>query len=1228
DESLRVALVKCSKDSSDPGGSQTAARNAVTLLRPKVTALVGFCYSPSPEKAQLGDVVISSKLTTDCHQTPVSRDVGKLVKTAAYGWKAPLENPQAQEVKVKEGEILSCSDMKGAEQQCQSHPGAIAVEMTGKGLFAAAHDMKMEWLVVKGVCDFVHGSGFTKDSWKTFACVMAASVVSNIFGDSSVFEVWPHYGNNLAREGSGNSDDSSNCECKRVADNVAREGSGNSDDSSNYERKRVADNIAREGTGNSDDSSNYKRKRVAEYSPEETFDVKSCRDKLAEHYKRTATVPTSVWSKACPVKIDQIYTRLSVVKEEPAPSGSSHSKLNHYTELFIDGEGNTQKRILVQGQTGIGKTTFVKKVAVDWAELNDENTELDVKLAESPNYEVESNDGSVKGLDEIQKQVLKRFELVLLVNLKEASKCQTLEEVLYHCNIFPEEDSALVDEMLSYIAKNQEKVLLMFDGYDEYGCGRNSEIFDIFRRKKLRSCCVLITTRISKADELRESKDVYAEVTGFSEWDRFSFMCRFLGSETEAEELMGHLVRENLTDLAKIPLLLLFFCTLWKKGRVKSFPDTKTNLYLAIVQCIVDYNQGKSSPAQFSKLEDLQDILAEIGKVALECLLEDDHVFEYDQLSTAILCEESRIIGLLQVTEYSENLRPAGMVSFIHKSIQEFLAAWYITYRCIPEKCLGGVEKHALTLESCAAWENVFQFICGLSNDGAVVVLDHFTSVRIATPDLDLSKTVLDVESNTDPPFNDLTYRQVMFNDLVFNSLQEVQSKGELLQRCFYCLGSVILVTTSLSRLLEKMERETVGRVTNSTVFVYESSLRVPVWALYRLVKILRCPQSFELLTVEKFLQMLTDDRTPVFCSNFRCELFFRNDELQFYFTRLTVECSEFVELFNASFGASASSGSEDTGIENSAVKFLRSFQCNCILEEKAREALGVIIRHCKSLKRIRFPGKGYHVSEILKQVPNPSECFVQLGATLDPLFDELHLSTAEIEELAKLLPRFHNIINLCVKFFPWTTKAIDTLVTSLTHHSFEVLILRGIQLTSAVVRALGRSLPDMSSLQVLELTGSGQRMSEEEDMERLFGGFYKTMPLRMFAFTGFSIETCIVSISKCFSFFPFLTRLDLGNFSDFNHDDFQLLLWNLRCSSELENVRVRVQPQDPPHCWKAKFNKGGTLAHKNLRALTLEGMRLTPTAAAILGRSLSEMPLLEQLEITCGVNEEILQEE
>ena len=130
----KVALVKCCRGSSDPGGSQTVAKNAVTQLRPKVTFSVGHCKGLNGEKAKLGDVVISSKLTTASYKTPVSRDVGNLVRNAADGWEAPLEDAEGREIKVHcDGDILSCSDPASAEEQCKLHPGAIAIEMEGKG---------------------------------------------------------------------------------------------------------------------------------------------------------------------------------------------------------------------------------------------------------------------------------------------------------------------------------------------------------------------------------------------------------------------------------------------------------------------------------------------------------------------------------------------------------------------------------------------------------------------------------------------------------------------------------------------------------------------------------------------------------------------------------------------------------------------------------------------------------------------------------------------------------------------------------------------------------------------------------------------------------------------------------------------------------------------------------------------------------------------------------------
>ena len=65
------------------------------------------------------------------------------------------------------------------------------------GLFAAAHDMNIEWLIVTGISHFSDDSNTSDESWKSFASVMAASVVSNMLNDPVVFKEWPHYEGNV-----------------------------------------------------------------------------------------------------------------------------------------------------------------------------------------------------------------------------------------------------------------------------------------------------------------------------------------------------------------------------------------------------------------------------------------------------------------------------------------------------------------------------------------------------------------------------------------------------------------------------------------------------------------------------------------------------------------------------------------------------------------------------------------------------------------------------------------------------------------------------------------------------------------------------------------------------------------------------------------------------------------------------------------------------------------------
>ena len=735
-------------------------------------------------------------------------------------------------------------------------------------------------------------------------------------------------------------------------------------------------------------------------------------------------MPTSVWSKTSPVDIHQIYTRLSWVKEEQTPAGSSRSELNHYTDVFsANKNGVVPKRILVQGQTGIGKSTFVKKLAVDWAELNDATT------------------------GDKQKDILKKFELYVFVNLKEVSKCQSLKDVISCSSIFAGKDKHLTDGLLNYSSNNEDKVLLVFDGYDEYRCGSNSEIYEIFRGNELRNCCVLITTRISKADELRAFKDMYAEITGFSEEDRESFMSKMLGGEEEG--LSRHLRRQNLKDLAKVPLLLLFFCTLWKKGKSKSFPESKTKLYLVMVQYVLDYNQGKESPTRFCKLHDFEDVLAEIGKVALECLLKDDHVFEYDQLSTAVLCDESRIIGLLQVTEYAENLRPAGMVSFIHKSIQEFLAAWFVTYRCVPEGNLGEIEQHARTLHDCKALENVFQFVCGLSDNGAVKVFQHLTSVRISDPALDLSKTIPDVENETDVPLCEVTDRHVTFRDLVDHFFLEVQSKAALVRHWLDSTAGIILITCfwQLPQHIPKMTLLNEAACHKAFVLRPHVGLireaRQQMSRLYDALEFIDC-LHVPLRITENSTALLTGDFLRQFktvgCDEcwFNCILRFHNRKTQFYITDLELWCDDHVRLFTEPIAISTPSHSTNLCSKQSCLKFLRYLGCFEIVIAQAFKDLGAVFRNCKHLKTIEFQECGDAIYELLDHIPNSSTCSLKIDCArlVDLLWlpDSAYpLTSVRAENLAGVLPRF-NVTALGLDLNYCCAAAVNKLVSSITH--------------------------------------------------------------------------------------------------------------------------------------------------------------------------------------------------
>ncbi|PFX14539.1 hypothetical protein AWC38_SpisGene21301 [Stylophora pistillata] len=60
------------------------------------------------------------------------------------------------------------------------------------GVSILAHHLEMKWVVIKGISGYPDETE-AEENWKTFASVMAASVVISIVNDCSIFGDWPHY---------------------------------------------------------------------------------------------------------------------------------------------------------------------------------------------------------------------------------------------------------------------------------------------------------------------------------------------------------------------------------------------------------------------------------------------------------------------------------------------------------------------------------------------------------------------------------------------------------------------------------------------------------------------------------------------------------------------------------------------------------------------------------------------------------------------------------------------------------------------------------------------------------------------------------------------------------------------------------------------------------------------------------------------------------------------------
>ena len=180
--------------------------------------------------------------------------------------------------------------------------------------------------------------------------------------------------------------------------------------------------------------------------------------------------------------------------------------------------------------------------------------------------------------------------------------------------------------------KNQQKTMLILDGYDEYTRGTNEHL-DKFIESPTNKCFLLLTSRtgeyVSKA--VRNQMDGEVVIEGFSKENIKKCSSLYLGSEDLSRDLLEQAKQSQICELLHVPIVLLMSCLVFtEKG---SLPTTQTDLFGIVEELIMDRSTQKTMGKRSSELENLDSWLRVLSEMSWRALQSDVRQLMLDKVT-------------------------------------------------------------------------------------------------------------------------------------------------------------------------------------------------------------------------------------------------------------------------------------------------------------------------------------------------------------------------------------------------------------------------------------------------------------------------------------------------------------------------------------------------------------------------------------------------------------------
>ena len=433
-----------------------------------------------------------------------------------------------------------------------------------------------------------------------------------------------------------------------------------------------------------------------------------------------------------------------------------YRNLGTYKELFYN-NGILQKRVVLLGEAGTGKTTFSKHLTDVWCESSTLPQFTDVS-------------------------VLKQFHYFFFISCRFANKEESILDMITN-QLF--DDEKMLEVGMHVLKNHPEDCLVLIDGADELKgshtleTGKRGDIDGLPSMAGVDGSVILITSRPWRFYALsKKTQNIFMrlKINGINDIGELSYRILEQLEDPDPKQSSSKFLRQvrekDMDELMKIPLILLIALGSWVDDH--SLHKSMCINYINMLQTFIRRSKGQGDwsssinklgrlipnlndienkwelqsnelPGLLSKYKTIQrhaGLFLFLGHLAFDLLLrknEQSLVFSKAEFKSYLREDEENnesisvclALGILSKTETTmRGLKKMESFAFCHKTFQEFFAALWLASKYENEK--SKLYECIKNVDDLFDYEMLIIFLCGIDPmAGKQLWLDLAENVQI-----------------------------------------------------------------------------------------------------------------------------------------------------------------------------------------------------------------------------------------------------------------------------------------------------------------------------------------------------------------------------------------------------------------------------------------------------------------------------------------------------------------